>query len=438
MDKGRMLERLGFSSAEELFADVPSDVRTKLDIGNGLSEMDTVAKISDMLKKNTTSADVPCFMGMGAYRHYVPATVDHVTGISEFYTSYTPYQPEISQGMLQALFEYQSVICELTGMDASNSSMYDGATALGEAARMCSRMAKGKTFVIPEALSSDKRSVLRNYLIGTDIRTRTYGFDKRTGSLLLEDISDAVNKGDVCGVYAEMPNLFGCLDKNVASIRSKIGDVPLVIGVNPMCLPIVRPPGEIGADIAIGEGQPMGTRLGYGSPLLGMFACRQEHIRKMPGRVVGMTSDADGRTAFCLTLQTREQHIRRSSATSNICTNEALTAVAAAVYAITMGAKGMIDNAKKNMERSKTLMSMLSKVKGVGSVFDNVHFNEFVIRLSKDPKKVNSELLKKGVIGGVPMKGHVKGMDDCMLVTTTEMHSDEDHKKFVGALKEVL
>jgi len=200
----------------------------------------------------------------------------------------------------------------------------------------------------------------------------------------------------------------------------------------------VKSPGDMGADIAIGEGQPLGTRTGFGSPLLGMLACRQEHIRKMPGRIVGMTADSDGNTAFCLTLQTREQHIRRSSATSNICTNEALTALAAAVYISTLGADGMISVAKKNMERSKTLMAMLSKIKGVEIAFDNVHFNEFAVRLSKDPAKVNAELLKKGVIGGVPLKGRVKGMDECMLIATTEMHSDADHKKLVNAMKEVL
>jgi glycine dehydrogenase subunit 1 len=194
----------------------------------------------------------------------------------------------------------------------------------------------------------------------------------------------------------------------------------------------------MGADIAIAEGQPLGTRMGFGSPLLGMFACRQEHIRKMPGRIVGMTQDSKGDTAFCLTLQTREQHIRRSSATSNICTNEALTAVAAAVYVLTLGADGMIGVAKKNMERAKTLMKSLSKIKGVEIAFKSTYFNEFPIRLSKDPAAVNSLLLKKGVMGGVPLKGHVKGMDDCMLIATTEMHSDADHKKLADALKEVL
>jgi len=438
MDRDRMLKRLSMSSADELFADVPKDVRKELDIGKGMSEMEAVGTISRMLQKNITAEDMPCFMGMGSYRHYVPAAVDHVTGMSEFYTSYTPYQPEISQGMLQSLFEYQSIVCELTGMDASNSSMYDCATALGEAARMCSRISKGNIFLIPEALSRDRYSVLENYLVGTGVRTARYGFDRRTGSLLLDDISSAVSKGNVCGVYAEMPNLFGCLDSNVASVRSVIGSVPLVIGVNPLCMSIVRPPGEMGADIAIGEGQPLGTRMGLGSPLLGMFACRQEHIRKMPGRMIGMTEDADGNMAFCMALQTREQHIRRSSATSNICTNEALVAVGAAVYVSTLGANGMIDIAKRNMERSRKLMSLLSKVKGVEMVFDNIHFNEFVIRLSKDVSKVNAELLKKGVMGGVPLKGHVKGMDDCMLIATTEMHSDEDHNKLVHALKKVL
>ena len=438
MEQDRMLSRLKMSSTDELFADVPSDVRTKLDIGDGMSEMESVDKITKMLSKNVTASDVPCFMGMGSYRHYVPAAVDHITGMSEFYTSYTPYQPEISQGMLRALFEYQSIVCELTGMDASNSSMYDISTALGEAALMCGRMSKGKTFLIPEALSNERSQVLKNYLIGAGMKISGYGFDKRTGSLILDEISSAVKKGDICGVYAEMPNVFGILDKNVASVKATIGEIPLVIGVNPMCMPIVRSPGDMGADIAIGEGQPLGTRMGFGSPLLGMFACRQEHIRKMPGRIVGMTADSNGNTAFCLTLQTREQHIRRSSATSNICTNEALTAVAAAVYVSTLGADGMISVAKKNMERSKTLMAMLSKIKGVEIAFDNVHFNEFAVKLSKDPAKVNSELLKKGVMGGVPLKGCVKGMDDRMLIATTEMHSDADHKKLADALKEVL
>ena len=434
-----MLRRLGMSSADELFADIPNDVRKELDIGPGMSEADVVAKIGKRFLENT-AVPSPCFMGMGVYQHYVPAAVDHVTGISELYTSYTPYQAEISQGMLRALFEYQSVVCELTGMDASNSSMYDCATALGEAARMCSRISKGKTFLIPEALSKERYSVLKNYLIGTGISIARYGFDKKDGSLLLEDISSAVSKGDLCGVYAEMPNLFGVLDKNTASVKKMIGDVPLVIGVNPMCLSIVRSPGEMGADIVIGEGQPLGTRMGFGSPLLGLFACRQEHVRKMPGRVIGMTEDSKGNTAFCLTLQTREQHIRRSSATSNICTNEALTAVAAAVYVSVTGAGGMISIAKKNMERAASLMSKLSKIKGVKIVFDNVHFNEFAVKLPKDASQVCAELQRCStpVRGGVPLKGHVKGMDDCMLIATTEIHSDEDHDLLVNAMKEVL
>jgi len=438
MDTDRMLEKLRMRSADELFADVPKDVRIKFDIGNGMSEMDTVAKLTGMLGKNITNSEMPCFMGMGSYRHYVPAAVDHITGISELYTSYTPYQPEISQGMLQSLFEYQSVVCELTGMDAANSSMYDGATALGEAARMCGRISKGKRFLIPEALSIEKRSVLNNYLNGTGIQVSSYGFDRRTGALLLDEVSSEAEKGGLCGVYAEMPNIFGCLDKNAASLRSLIGDTPLVIGVNPICMPIVKPPGDMGADIAIGEGQPLGSRMSFGGPMLGMFACRQEHVRKMPGRIIGLTSDADGEQAFCMTMQTREQHIRRSSATSNICTNEALSAVAAAVFVVTLGANGMIDLAKKNMERAASLMKLLSSIDGVELAFDNIHFNEFTVKLRKDPAKVNADLLKKGIMGGVPLKDHVNGMDNCMLLATTEMHSDDDHRKLAKALKEVL
>jgi glycine dehydrogenase subunit 1 len=426
------------SSTDELFADIPQDVRKELDIGPGMSEMDAIRKIERTLGKNR-GTDKPCFMGMGVYSHYVPAAVDHVTGISQLYTSYTPYQPEISQGMLRALFEYQSVVCELTGMDAANSSMYDCSTALGEAARMSSRISKGKIFLIPEALSKDRLSVLKNYLVGTGISIERYGFDKKTGALSLDDISSAIKKGGICGVYAEMPNLFGILDKNVASVKQIIGNVPLVVGVNPMCLSIVRSPGEMGADIVIGEGQPLGTRMGFGSPLLGMFACRQEHVRKIPGRIVGMTEDTNGNTAFCLTLQTREQHIRRSSATSNICTNEALTAVGAAVYVSVMGAEGMIDIAKKNMERASSLIKRLSE-KGIKTVFDNSYFNEFVVRLPKDASSVCSELQNADdpVLCGVPLNGHVNGMDDCLLIATTEMHSDEDHIELVKRLTEVI
>jgi len=426
------------SSTDELFADIPQDVRKELDIGPGMSEMDVIRKIERTLGKNR-GTDKPCFMGMGVYSHYVPAAVDHVTGISQLYTSYTPYQPEISQGMLRALFEYQSVVCELTGMDAANSSMYDCSTALGEAARMSSRISKGKIFLIPEALSKDRLSVLKNYLVGTGISIERYGFDKKTGALSLDDISSAIKKGGICGVYAEMPNLFGILDKNVASVKQIIGNVPLVVGVNPMCLSIVKSPGEMGADIVIGEGQPLGTRMGFGSPLLGMFACRQEHVRKIPGRIVGMTEDTNGNTAFCLTLQTREQHIRRSSATSNICTNEALTAVGAAVYVSVMGAEGMIDIAKKNMERASSLIKRLSE-KGIKTVFDNSYFNEFVVRLPKDASSVCSELQNADdpVLCGVPLNGHVNGMDDCLLIATTEMHSDEDHIELVKRLTEVI
>jgi len=427
------------SSTDELFADIPQDVRKGLDIGPGMSEMEVVGKIRDMLGKNTRNTESSCFMGMGVYPHYVPAAVDHVTGISELYTSYTPYQSEISQGMLRALFEYQSVLCELTGMDAANTSMYDCATALGEAARMCSRISKGKTFLIPKALNKERYSVLKNYLIGTGIGIARYGFDERTGALSLDDISSIADKGGLCGVYAEMPNMFGILDKNVASVKQAIGDVPLVIGVNPMCMSIVRPPGDMGADIAIGEGQPMGTRMGFGSPLLGLFACRQEHIRKMPGRIIGMTEDSKGDTAFCMTLQTREQHIRRSSATSNICTNEALTAVAAAVYVSVIGARGMVDLAKRNMERARSLMSRISKVDGAEMVFDNIHFNEFAVRLRKDASYVSSKLHELSTpMSGVPLKGHIEGMDDCMLFATTEVHSDEDHEALVTSLSEVL
>ena len=434
----RMLDELGIESVEELFSDIPGEVRIDgIPLPNGKGEMDVVRHVKRMLSDNLTAEDAPCFLGGGCYHHFIPAAVNTIVSRSELITSYTPYQAEISQGMLQSLFEYQSYISELTAMDAVNSSNYDWSTALGEAATMCHRILPKRTFLVPEAMSWDKRSVLKNYVSGANLDVVEYSYDPFTGELDLDSLREKMTE-DVCGIYAEVPNLFGIIDSQAPKLKQEFPDVPLVVGVNPLSLALVRPPGEYGADIVIGEGQPLGLPMNVGGPSLGIFACRMEHVRKMPGRLIGMTRDQDGRRAFCMTLQTREQHIRRSKATSNICTNEALMAVAVAAYLGMTGSKGLRSVARINMKRAAELMERVDALEGFDApLFSGAHFNEFVVRTPIRPEKLNKLLLRHGIIGGLPMQRHVPRLTDHLLLTATEMTSDEDMDRLVTALREV-
>ncbi|MDD1772293.1 MAG: aminomethyl-transferring glycine dehydrogenase subunit GcvPA [Methanomassiliicoccales archaeon] len=434
----RMLEALGIDDVDQLFSDVPDEVRIDgLPLPTGKSEMEVIIKVRDMLAQNTTVEQVPSFLGGGIYNHFIPSAVKAIAGRSEFLTSYTPYQAEISQGMLQALFEYQSMMSELTAMDVVNSSNYDGATALGEAATMCHRISPKSAFMVPSAMNWEKRSVLKNYIDGVGMSVIEYCYDPYTGGMDMDDVRSKMTS-DVCGIYAEVPNLFGIIDPNVTKLKKEFPEVPLVVGVNPLSLALVRPPGEYGADIVIGEGQPLGISMSFGGPLLGIFACRSEHVRKMPGRLIGMTKDHDGRRAFCMTLQTREQHIRRSKATSNICSNEALMAVTASAYLGIVGAKGLRSLARLNMKNAKLLMDRLDPLDGfMAPMFDGAHFNEFVVRTPLHPVKLNKLLLRHGIIGGMPMHTHVPRMTEHMLMTATELTTMKDIDKLVIALQEV-
>lgn len=434
----RMLDYLGMQDVEELFDDIPEDVRMGgLDLPDGLSEIEVVRTVREMLRPNVTAEEMPCFLGAGVYNHFVPAAVRNIVSRSELLTSYTPYQSEISQGMLQTMFEYQSMVSELTAMDVVNSSNYDASTALGEAATMSFRIRPKRKFLVPEALSWEKRSVLRNYTAGLGMEIVEYAYDPFSGTTDLEDLRTK-HDDEVCGIYLEVPNLFGVIDPIAPKLKGMFPGTVLVVGVNPISLGILTPPGEYGADIVIGEGQMLGSPMNFGGPLLGIFATRMEHVRKMPGRLIGMTRDASGRRAFCMTLQTREQHIRRGKATSNICTNEALMAVAASVYLALVGGKGLRDLACINMHRAKELMERIDALTGFDSpVFEAHHFNEFVITSPIRPEKLNKVLLKHGVIGGVQMQRHVPRMVDEMLLCTTEMHTPSDHDRLIAALREV-
>ncbi|MDH7516889.1 MAG: aminomethyl-transferring glycine dehydrogenase subunit GcvPA [Candidatus Thermoplasmatota archaeon] len=437
--KNNMLKETGLKDIEELFLDIPKQIQIKkLNLQKGLSQQETEQKLREISNKNRPTNNMPSFLGGGIKPHYIPPAVKSIISRAEFYTAYTPYQPEASQGFLQAMFEYQSIIAEITGMDISNASLYDGATALGEASLMCSRINQKKTFVIPQNISWEKKSVLKNYTKGSGIRIKEISYDDETGKINLEELKQSVDN-DTTGVYVENPNFFGVFEDGVEEISEIVKDPGslFVVGVDPVSLGIVKSPGEYGADIVIGEGRSFGNTMDFGGSSLGIFACRNEFLRQMPGRIIGMTKDLDGRRAFCMTLQTREQHIRRGKATSNICTNEGLCALTAVVYLAWLGGNGLEELSRVNFERGQKLVKLISSIDGFEKRFMGIHFNEFVIKSKTDTNKVNKELLKKDVQGGLSLGRWYPELRDCMLFGVSEMHTDKDIEKLVSALEEV-
>ena len=436
-DEADMLRALGLRGIDDLFSDIPPAVRLKtLSLPPGLPEQEVVARITEMLSANKTMADMPTFLGTGLYDHFVPAAVRAITSRAEFYTAYTPYQPEVSQGILQSLWEYQSLICELTGMDAANTSMYDASTALGEAARMCRRIHAGKIFLVPRALRWHRRSVLQNYTWGGGLLIKEVEYDRTTGMLDLGHLKQHLTE-DVCGVYVENPNFFGRLEEQIADIRAAT-DAPLVVGINPIAQAILRKPADFGADIVIGEGQALGNAVNFGGPLLGIFAVRQEHVRKMPGRVIGLTKDAEGHRAFCMTLQTREQHIRREKAMSNICTNESLLSVAAAAYMAVLGSNGLRKVAADCMRKARDLAAAIRAIPGYEApLFPGPHFNEFTLRYQGGYEAVHRALLAQGIHGGMQHARHLKELRDFALFAVTERHTKTDIDRLLAALRDV-
>ena len=431
-----MMLRLGISSTEDLFRDIPTSLRTDgLALRDGVDEMELRRLLDSTLSKNRPVSRWLSFLGAGIYYHHIPAVVRAVTSRSEFITSYTPYQSEVSQGMLQALFEYQSIMAELTAMDYVNCSMYDASTALGEAILMSHRLTGGDRFLVSRATSPEKTEVAKVYARGADIDVVEVLYDTKSGTVDLADLESKAGDG-VCGFYFETPNVFGVLETDWKRIRDIVGERTLVIGSNPLALALMKPPGEMGADIVIGDAQPLGVPMSLGGPSIGIFGCRGEHVRKMPGRIIGMTEDADGRRSFCMTLQTREQHIRRSKATSNICTNEALLAVAVAAHVATLGGSGLRNLALKNLQNMKTLSEAINALDGFEApAFDAHHFNEFAVRSSVNPEEVNRSLREAAIHGGFPLGRWFSELGDCSLMATTEMHSESDLRKLVEALE---
>ncbi len=436
-DIEEMLKYMGLDSWEALFEDIPEEARKDgIDI-EGMEEYELYRYAKEIAEKNKDFFHMPNFLGAGVYFHYIPPVILALASRGEFLTSYTPYQAEVSQGMLQVLFEYQSLMAELTGMEVANSSMYDASTSLGEAARMAYRINCKRNILVPENLHWEKESVLKNYIVGLGMKIVKYPLNER-GMVDLDSLGEMMSD-DVSAVYVENPNFFGVIDENALRVKEVIGDRVFIVGVNPISLGILKPPGEYGADIVVGEGQILGNPISFGGPLLGIFSTKMKYVRKMPGRLIGMTRDRNGRRAFTMTLQTREQHIRRGKATSNICSNEALCALLSTLYLAYLGSNGLRALARKNMDNARRLMDKLKSAGFSAPHFNSLHFNEFLLDLPDNPHRINEKLLERGVHGGYPInEGCFRGIGNAMLLATTEMHTEKDMDKLVYALKEVV
>ncbi len=446
--KTEMMKEIGVKSIDELYADIPEKhfLKRRLNLPNALSEFEVKKHVEALLSKNKTCADMPVFLGAGCWPHYVPAVVKEIVQRSEFLTSYTPYQAEISQGMLQALFEYQSMICELTAMDVANCSMYDWASALGEAARMASRVTKRNEVLIPKIIHPERKATLQVYAEPAEINVKDVAYNHETGQLSLKDLEGKISE-KTAAVYIENPSYLGFIETQAEEIgeMAHAHGALFIVGVDPTSLGVLKPPGEYGADIVIGEAQPLGNSMNFGGPLLGIFACRddQNMIRQMPGRIIGLTTTVDGsKHGFCMALQTREQHIRREKATSNICSNEALCAVASTVYMALLGPKGLQELGETIMYKAHYAIHLLSKIDGVKApVFKSPHFKEFTVNFDGAGLKVmdvHEALLQRSIHGGKNVSKEFPELGETALYCVTEIHSKGEIELLAKMLEEIV
>ena len=425
-ERQEMLAAAGYGSIRSLFKDVPAEVYLDkpLNLPQGMSELEVRAKMQELAGKNTVFGTI--LRGAGAYDHYIPSIVKYITSKEEFVTSYTPYQAEMSQGILQSIFEYQTMICDLTGMDTANASVYDGASAAAEAAAMC-RDRRRSVALVSAAANPDVIATMQTYCFGAGTELRLV--PAKDGRTDLDALKEMLTP-DVCCVYVQQPNFYGQFEEaeQIAEL-THAGGAKYIMGVNPIALAIMKTPAECGADIAVGEGQPLGLPLGFGGPYLGFMAATGAMMRKLPGRIVGETVDADGNRAYVLTLQAREQHIRREKASSNICSNEALCALTASVYLAAVGPQGLKQAATLCLSKAHYLAQELTKIEGVNLVYGGEFFHEFVTTLPKQ-EKVLAALAKEGILGGLPVKEGV-------LWCVTEKATKEALDKAVAIVKEV-
>ncbi len=425
-DAKLMLDAIGANSVEDLFKDIPKELQLgrELNIEGPYSEMEIVRHMKGLSGKNKGTDDLVCFLGAGAYDHYIPSLIKHIAGRSEFFTAYTPYQPEISQGTLQAIFEYQTMICSLTGMDVTNASMYDGATACGEAAVMAVDATRRKSIVVSETVHPEVKKVLKGYLELRDIDL--VEVEMADGVTDIDKLKSVVGK-ETAGVIIQNPNFFGIIEDMTEVEKITHENKALLINyVDPISLGILKSPGELGADIVVGEGQSLGNSLNYGGPYLGFLATTSKLIRKMPGRIIGQSEDVDGKRAFVLTLQAREQHIRRYKATSNICSNQGLVALMASVYLTTLGKQGIREVAMQSTQKAHYALNEITKSGKYKPLFNKPFFKEFAVTSNIDSSKVNEELLKNNILGGYELKKEYSELDNGLLLCVTEKRTKEE------------
>ena len=435
-DRGAMLKAIGAASIDELFAMIPPELRLGRDlcVPPGLGELELTAHVSKLAAANMPAGETACFLGGGCYDHFIPAAVDMVAARSEFYTAYTPYQPEASQGSLQAFFEYQTLVTQLTGMDVSNASLYDGGSAVAEAVLMAMHATGRSRIVTAASVHPEYREILSTYLanLGVDLVT----LDTPQGTLSIAELAAAVDDRTAC-VLIQHPNFFGCLEEvePMAELAHKRGAL-LVASIDPISLGILKRPNDWGADIVVAEGQSLGNPMAFGGPYLGLMACCEQFLRRMPGRLVGQTVDRHGRRCWVLTLQTREQHIRREKATSNICTNQGLLALRATVYLALMGPAGMRSVGELCLQKARYAAERLAAVAELAPKFDRPTFKEFVVR-SKG--RAVDELIEKcrreKILAGVPLGRWHPQLDDCLLVAVTERRTKEEIDRLAEACR---
>jgi glycine cleavage system P protein (glycine dehydrogenase) subunit 1 len=418
----RMLATVGVATTEELFDSIPRELRLRslLNVPPPMSEIELRGHFRTLADANRSVAQQTCFLGAGLYDHYVPAMIATVVGRSEFATAYTPYQPEMSQGTLQTIYEFQTMVSYLTGTDVANASMYDGATALAEAVIMAQDITGRTEVVMARSVHPSLRRVTRTYVTGLDTRLREVTAAEGRGTLDPATLAASVTDATAC-LVVQQPNFFGCIEAigplaEAAHARGAL----LVVAADPIALGLLRAPGAEGADIVVGEGQPLGLGLNYGGPLVGLFACRKEYMRRMPGRLVGATRDGTGQRGFTLTLQTREQHIRRAKATSNICTNQGLCMTAATAYLAVMGKAGLRQVAELCLQKAHYARDRILALPGYSAAFAAPFFKEFAVRGPRPPREINARLRAAGILGGYELGHDYPELADALLFCVTE------------------
>jgi len=431
-----MLGAIGLASADELFRSIPEDVllARKLEVTRPLAENEVITSMETFAAKNEAAVKTS-FLGGGVYSHFSPTVVDHLIQRSEFFTSYTPYQPEVTQGTLQYIFEFQTLVCQLTGMEVANASMYDGSTAMAEAFLMAHRVTRRDKVLVAETVHPEYLEVAETYTQHGEMQLETIGFDHETGCVATEGLAK-IDK-DTAALVIQSPNFFGCVERlnDLADMAHEAGALLIVVVTEAVSFGMLKSPGECGADIVVAEGQSFGVPMSFGGPHVGMFACRQKYVRQMPGRLAGVAYDKDGNRGFVLTLATREQHIRRDKATSNICTNQGLIALAATIYMETMGRRGLQEVAYHNAQKAAYAAKRIAELDGFSIAFSAPFFNEFVVTAPSPAKDILRRLSsEKDILGGIALSGYYKGRENDFLVCVTETNTREQIDKLVAAL----